>query len=124
MKLLLDTHAALWWVSDDDRFGATAERLMLDPDAQVLLSAVVMWEITVKRALSKLTVPATWSQTLLTGGANELPITLRHAAKVGDLPDHHRDPFDRLLVAQALTEDATLLSRDPALHAYGAAVAW
>ncbi|PTL58383.1 type II toxin-antitoxin system VapC family toxin [Paraconexibacter algicola] len=124
MKLLLDTHAALWWVSDDDRFGTTAERLMLASDAQVLLSAVVMWEITVKQALGKLTVPPTWSQTLLAGGANELPITLRHAAKVGDLPDHHRDPFDRLLVAQALTEDAILLSRVPALHAYGAAIAW
>ncbi|MTD42943.1 PIN domain-containing protein [Conexibacter sp. W3-3-2] len=124
MKLLLDTHAALWWVSGDDRFGATAERLVLDADAQVLLSAVVMWEVTVKQALGKLTVPPNWSQTLLSGGAHELPITLRHAAKVGDLPEHHRDPFDRLLVAQALTEDATVLSRDPALQAYGAAVAW
>lgn len=124
MKLLLDTHAALWWVSGDDRFGRVAERLMLDPDARVLLSAVVMWEITVKQALGKLVAPPSWSDTLLSGGAGELPITLRHAAKVGDLPDHHRDPFDRLLVAQALIEEATLISRDVALHSYGVAIAW
>ncbi|WP_372791680.1 type II toxin-antitoxin system VapC family toxin [Paraconexibacter sp.] len=124
MKLLLDTHSALWWVSGDERFGPTAERLMLDPDAQVLLSAVVVWKITVKQTVGKLTAPPTWSEALLAGGATELPITLRHAAKVSDLPDHHRDPFDRLLVAQALVEDATLVSRDSALHPYGAAIAW
>lgn len=124
MKLLLDTHAALWWVTGDDRFGRTAEQLMLDADAEVLLSAVVMWEVTVKQALGKLTVPGTWSDVLLSGGARELPITLRHAARVGQLAEHHRDPFDRLLIAQALCEGATLLSRDAALAPYGAAIAW
>lgn len=124
MKLLLDTHAALWWVSDDDRFGSTAEHLMLDPDAHVLLSAVVMWETTVKHALGKLVVPAAWSTTLLAGGATALSISLEHAAKVGELPDHHRDPFDRLLIAQALVEDATLISRDSAFAAYSVPVSW
>jgi PIN domain nuclease of toxin-antitoxin system len=124
VNLLLDTHAAIWWIADDERFGKVAEQLVLDPDARVLFSAVVMWEVTIKRRLGKLTVPDDWSQQLLNGGAVELPISLAHAAKVGDLPDHHRDPFDRLLVAQALIEDATLISRDRALAAYDVPVAW
>ncbi len=124
MNLLLDTHAALWWVSDDPRFGSGAEKLVLDPRSRVLFSAVVMWEVTVKRSLGKLSVPDDWSGRLLDGGAIPLPISLDHAARVGALADHHRDPFDRLLVAQALVENATLLSRDAALSAYGVPVAW
>lgn len=124
MRLLLDTHAALWWVSGDPRFGRVAEQLMLDADSEVLLSAVVVWEVTVKRALGKLEVPGEWRSLLLSGGARPLPITLDHAAAVGDLPDLHRDPFDRLLVAQAITETATLVSADAALAAYDVAVAW
>ena len=124
MNVILDTHAALWWISDDPRFGGAAEQLVLDPRSRVLFSAVVTWEVTVKRSLGKLSVPDDWSQRLLDGGAIPLPIALDHAARVGTLADHHRDPFDRLLVAQALVENATLLSRDAALSAYGAPVAW
>lgn len=124
MNVLLDTHAALWWIADDDRFGSTAEQFMLDPGTRVLFSAVVIWEVTVKRALGKLSVSGDWSQRLLDGGAVPLPISLDHAQAVGTLDDHHRDPFDRLLVAQARVEDATLLSRDTAFGAYGVPVAW
>lgn len=124
MNVLLDTHAALWWISDDQRFGKAAEHLMLRSDSRVLFSAVVMWEVTVKRSLGKLTAPDEWSRRLLDGGAVPLPISLEHAERVGTLEDHHRDPFDRLLVAQTLIEDATLLSRDAAFGAYGVPVAW
>lgn len=83
-----------------------------------------MWEVTVKRSLGKLSVPDDWNDRLLEGGTVPLPISLDHAARVGTLADHHRDPFDRLLVAQALVEKATLLTRDTELSAYGASVAW
>lgn len=124
MNVLLDTHAALWWVADDPRFGSVAEKLVLDPSSRVFLSAVVIWEVTVKRSLGKLSAPDDWSQPLLDGGAIPLPFSLDHAARIRTLADHHRDPFDRLLVAQALVENATLLSRDTALGAYDAPVAW
>ena len=124
MKLLLDTHAALWWMSGDDRFGATAERLITSPDTRVLLSAVVVWEVTIKRALGKLEAPDEYAELLLRGGATGLPISLVHAAGVGALPSHHADPFDRLLIAQAVAEHATIVSRDEAFGAYDVAVAW
>lgn len=124
MRLLLDTHTALWWLDDDDRIGHEAERLLLDTSNEVLLSAVVIWEITVKRALGKFHAPADTADRFLGGGATALPITLQHAAAVGELPDHHRDPFDRLLVAQALVEKATVLTRDVQIARYAVSTAW
>ena len=124
MKLVLDTHAALWWLADDDRIGQSVERHLTDETNQVLLSAVVVWEIAIKRSLGKLDAPDDLVETLLGAGAHPLPVTLDHAATVETLPWHHRDPFDRLLVAQALTEGAAIVSRDAPLSEYGVVIVW
>ncbi len=124
MKLLLDTHAALWWLADDTRFGRDAERELSDGTNRVLLSAAVIWEVAIKRSLGKLQAPADLAQTLLGVGARPLPVTLVHAAAVEALPWHHRDPFDRLLVSQALTEGAAIVSQDEHLRPYGVSLIW
>ena len=124
MKLLLDTHAALWWLSDDTRLGDTSAQLMTDASNQVLLSAVVVWEVAIKRSLGKLEAPGDFAGTLLGAGAQALPIGVDHADAIGELPWHHRDPFDRLLVAQAQIERAVLVSDDEALAPYGVPMLW
>lgn len=124
MKLLLDTHAALWWLADDARVGRDAERQLSDETNRVLLSAAVIWEVAIKRSLGKLQAPADLAQTLLDAGAQPLAVTLDHAAGVEELPWHHRDPFDRLLVAQALAERAVIVSQDVRLGQYGVSLLW
>ncbi len=124
MRLLLDTHAALWFVLGDERFGTAARRLVRDAEHEILVSAVVVWEVAIKRRLGKLDAPDHLVSRLTEYGAIGLPVTLDHAAAVEQLPDHHRDPFDRLLVAQAVAEGATLISRDPAFAPYDVPVAW
>jgi len=124
LKLLLDTHAALWWLSGDERFGDAAAAYLSDASSQVLLSAAVVWEVAIKRSLGKLEAPADFAPTLLGAGALPLPVSVGHAAAVEELPWHHRDPFDRLLVAQAVLELAAVVSRDPAFLRYGVPVVW
>ncbi len=124
MKLLLDTHAALWWLSGDERFGPTAAGHLADASSQVLLSAAVVWEVAIKRSLGKLEAPQDLGATLVSAGALPLPVSIDHAAAVEHLPWHHRDPFDRLLVAQADIERAVLVSGDDALRPYGVPIVW
>lgn len=124
MKLLLDTHAAIWWLGDDARLGAAAATQLSDDSNHVLLSAVVVWETAIKRSLGKLDTPGDLATTLLAGGAMPLPISLEHAAALEHLPHHHRDPFDRMLIAQATVEGATIVSSGKALRAYDVPVLW
>ena len=124
MKLLLDTHAALWWLGGDERLGAEAARQIADETNQVLLSAAVVWEVSIKRSLGKLEAPDHFAAVMLGAGAQPIAVTVEHAAAVEDLPWHHRDPFDRLLVAQAAVERAALISSDDALRPYGLALIW
>ena len=124
MKLILDTHAALWWLDGDERFGSAATQYLADATNQVLLSAAVVLEVAIKRSLGKLDAPDDFAPTLLGAGAQPLPITLQHAAAVADLPWHHRDPFDRMLVAQAKIEQAGLITRDDALASYDITTVW
>jgi PIN domain nuclease of toxin-antitoxin system len=124
VKLLLDTHAALWWLADDARIGDGVTRSLSDDTNQVLISAVVVWEVAIKRSLGKLDAPAGLAPTLLDAGAQPLPVTIDHAAGVERLPWHHRDPFDRLLIAQALTEDAAIVSHDEQFSEYGVTIVW
>ena len=124
MKLILDTHAALWWLADDERMGVEAERQLTDATNQVLLSAAVVWEVAIKRGLGKLEAPPDLVPTLLDAGAQALAVTVDHAAAVESLPSHHRDPFDRVLVAQALAEGASLVSRDTIFASYGVSLVW
>lgn len=124
MKLLLDTHAALWWVHDDERMSDPALGALEDPGNEILLSAVSAWEISIKRATGKLSARSSTVADLLAGGARELPVTIVHAQGLERLPPHHSDPFDRLLVAQARHEGAVLVSADKAVARYGVPVLW
>lgn len=124
MKLLLDTHAALWWLADDVRLGPEAARQLSDDSNRVLLSAAVVWEVSIKRSLGKLEAPTDLASTLLGAGAQPLPITLDHAAAVEALPAHHRDPFDRMLIAQAHAEGAAIISQDDRLRNYDVRLVW
>ena len=124
MKLLLDTHAALWWLSDDARFGAQAAHHLADETNQVLLSAAVVWEVAIKRSLGKLDAPEDLAPTLLGAGVRTLAVSVDHAAAVEHLPWHHRDPFDRMLIAQASIEGAAIVSRDESLRPYGITLIW
>jgi PIN domain nuclease of toxin-antitoxin system len=124
LKLLLDTHAALWWLADDARLSDSAARHLLDETNVVLVSAAVVWELAIKRSLGKLKAPDDFGRTLLAAGALPLAIGIEHAVAVEGLPWHHRDPFDRLLVAQASVEGATIVSHDEALRAYAVPIVW
>ena len=124
MKLLLDAHAALWWLADDPRLGDDAKRQMADEDNPLLLSAAVVWEVAIKRSLGKLDAPPDFAVTLLRAGAEPLAVTWEHGEAVSDLPWHHRDPFDRMLIAQATIEEAAVVSRDEALRPYGVPLVW
>lgn len=124
MKLLFDTHAALWWLAGEELIGDDAESYLADETNQVFLSTVVVWEVAIKRSLGKLEAPAAFASTLLGAGAQPLPVSLDHAEAVEQLPWHHRDPFDRLLVAQALIEGAAVISGDEKLLPYGARLIW
>jgi PIN domain nuclease of toxin-antitoxin system len=124
LKLLLDSHAALWWLAGEDLIGDDAKSYLTDETNQVLLSAAVVWEVAIKRSLGKLEAPAGFASTLLEAGALPLPVSLDHAEAVEHLPWHHRDPFDRQLDAQALIEGAALVSRDEKLLPYGAQLIW
>jgi PIN domain nuclease of toxin-antitoxin system len=124
MRLLVDTHAALWLLGEDERLSPRADALLTDAANEILLSAAVVWEVAIKRSLGKLDAPDGFASQLLNGGAVPLPISLDHADAVRSLPWHHRDPFDRLLVAQATLEDAVLVSNDERLSPYEVEVAW
>lgn len=124
MRLLADTHAVLWLLGADERLSAGAEEMLTDPANEVLLSAAVVWEVAIKRSLGRLQAPDGFAGLLLDAGAVPLAVSIDHARAVRSLPWHHRDPFDRLLVAQAMLEDAVLLSGDDRLRAYDVRVAW
>jgi PIN domain nuclease of toxin-antitoxin system len=124
LKLLLDTHAALWFLSGDERLSDNAKRHLTDDSNRVLLSAAVVWEIAIKRSLGKLSVPDEYLSLLLDAGVHPLAVSVAHAAAVEHLPRHHRDPFDRMLVSQATIEEGALVSRDDALRPYGVTLIW
>ncbi len=122
MNLLLDTHVVLWWLADDPSLDDAARRAISDPENTVFLSAVVVWEIRIKQMIGKLDLPPEFADVLADQDFVELPVTVAHAHAVADLPPIHRDPFDRMLVAQAKVEGLTLVTRDPALAEHGVAV--
>jgi PIN domain nuclease of toxin-antitoxin system len=124
VRLLVDTHAALWLLGADKRLSSNADQMLADTSNEVLLSAAVVWEVAIKRSLGKLDAPDGFAGMLLDAGAMPLAVSIDHACAVRSLPWHHRDPFDRLLVAQAVLEDAVLLSSDDSLRAYDVRVAW
>jgi PIN domain nuclease of toxin-antitoxin system len=123
MRLLPDAHALIWWAKDSPRLGRQARELLNDDANPLLFSAAATWEIRVKQAAGKLTNIGDF-ELIEESGVTLLPITHAHAEAAAALPMHHRDPFDRMLIAQAQLEDAVVLTADPAFAAYDVRTAW
>ncbi|MHB2021019.1 MAG: type II toxin-antitoxin system VapC family toxin [Candidatus Xenobia bacterium] len=122
MKLLLDTQVLLWFLADSRRLARPAKKQIVDAD-EVWVSAASIWEISIKAAIGKLKVnPADVAAEIAPNGFAELPVLARHAIEVAHLPWHHRDPFDRLLIAQAAAEPLLLMTSDRILSKYPAPV--
>ncbi len=117
-RLLADTHAYLWWLADDPKLGTEAREAMAEQTAIIYISAASIWEMSIKSALGKLDIDGDPVKEISANGFMELPMTAQHAHRAGQLPRHHDDPFDRMLIAQAQLESLTLLSRDAAFSAY------
>jgi PIN domain nuclease of toxin-antitoxin system len=124
VRVLLDTHALLWWVTDDPRLSDSARRAMTS--SPVVVSVVSLWEVEIKRTLGRIEVDTRQllHEITQTEGFSVLDVRPTHVLTLGDLPLLHKDPFDRMLVAQALRDRLVILSRDEALERYGADVLW
>ena len=128
MRLLLDTHAFLWWVADSTALSKRARRAIADAHNECLVSTASCWEMDIKVSIGKLELPGRVERFvphhMMLNGFRELPIDLPHAAGVARLPFHHRDPFDRLLASQALSEDLPIVSADSSFGKYGVTRIW
>jgi len=120
VKVLLDTHALLWWLADDDQLGTKAREVIAHPDTEVFVSVVSLWETVVKVRVGKLQadVAQVW-EAILAGGFTLIDIGIAHLLELSAMPTHHRDPFDHLLMAQAKVEGAVFLSEDRHVPSYG-----
>lgn len=124
-RLLLDTNVVVWLLLNDRQsVSASAVRALLDERNSVSLSAVSVWEIAIKRSLGKVEIEPDWGRALARLDFDPLPVSFTHAQQVEHLPWHHRDPFDRLLIAQAALEDHVLVSADPHMRDYDVDVIW
>lgn len=127
MRLLLDTHAFVWWTLGDARLSAPARVAIQDPENDVVLSVVSAWELVIKAGLGRAGFEDPLLETVtreIDNGMRILPIHLRHAVQLAELPKVHGDPFDRMLVAQALEEGLRLVTRDRMLHDYPVSCIW
>jgi PIN domain nuclease of toxin-antitoxin system len=118
MKLLLDTHILIWWLSEASRLSQTEIDLITDSDNFIFVSAATAWEIAVKKMIGKLEAPDDLPAALAINNFLELPITIEHSQKLYQLPLHHNDPFDRIMIAQAISEDLTFMTRDTKISLY------
>lgn len=120
MRLLLDTHVLLWWLSDDRKLVKEAREIIANPNNDVFISAASAWEISIKASLGRLAIELDdLEEAIVRNGLRPLPIGLRHAVTAGRLPDIHRDPFDRMLIAQASVEELRVISHDRVFERYG-----
>jgi PIN domain nuclease of toxin-antitoxin system len=116
--LLLDTHVFLWWRIDSPRLKGKLRQVMSNPENEVYVSAAVAWEIVIKRSLGRLIFEGSVGEAVIEEGFTMLPVTVAHVDEIASLPDHHRDPFDRLLIAQARREGLTLATHDRVVRRY------
>lgn len=124
-RLLLDTHALIWVLSNPRRLPARVAKRIRDPETDVYVSAASTWEIAIKAALRKIDANiADVVRAMRAVSFDELPVTIAHTVRLGTLPDHHRDPFDRLLVAQAVEERLTIVTHDPLIARYDVPRLW
>jgi PIN domain nuclease of toxin-antitoxin system len=118
-RYLLDTHAFLWWILDDPRLGQNSKRMIADANNEVYVSAASLWEISIKEKLGKLRAPdVVMSDVVVNEGFLPLSISLTHGEIAGALPEHHKDPFDRMLVTQAQKEGLILITKDDVIRQY------
>ncbi len=118
MRLLLDSNVLLWALGGDDRLGSEARARIADPASVVWVSAATVWELEIKRARGRLRLPADLAAAVRERGGRELAVSFEHGAEAARLPPHHRDPFDRMLVAQARAESLVLVTGDAELGRY------
>lgn len=118
MKLLLDTHVLVWWMFDAPELPAKARAAIADPENVIFVSAASIWELQIKSALGKINLPANFDEILTTEAFENLAVTWAHAHAIRALPPHHKDPFDRMLIAQARCEKLVLLTHDKIVKQY------
>ena len=128
MRVLIDTHVFIWWTSDVQKLSSLVHNLLLDPSTEAILSMVSIWEMQIKSSLGKLQFRTALSE-LVDDEINRnrielLPLSLSHIYALSNLPHHHRDPFDRILIAQSMEEDLQILSIDEKFDAYGVKRLW
>lgn len=128
MRLLFDTHSFLWWITDNSRLSSMVRATISDRNNELFFSAASAWEIATKAQLGKLLLPKKpeqfISEQLLINSIESLPIHISHAVRVYDLPIHHKDPFDRILVAQSQLENLSIMTLDPLISQYDVNVIW
>ena len=128
MKLLLDTHALIWFISGDNRLGEQAKEAFLNSDNKLYFSKAGLWEMTIKISLGKLVLSENWlaaiEKEMISNGIQWLEIEIDHCKILADLPFHHRDPFDRLLISQAISESMTIISIDSQFSHYPLDIIW
>jgi len=127
MKALLDTHAFLWWITDDPRLSPRVRKIIGDGENELYLSAASGWEMAIKAGLGRLQLPDLERfipEQMALNAIETLPVRMSHALRVHNLPEHHRDPFDRLLIVQALLEDMPIISSDPKIALYPVRIIW
>jgi PIN domain nuclease of toxin-antitoxin system len=128
MKVVLDTHAFLWWIADDDQLPSSARSIIGNRENELFLSAATGWEIAIKAKLGRIHLPGKVdsfiAKQLELNDIYSLPIHMSHALNVYNLPNYHRDPFDRLIVSQAQLEKMSILTTDPQIARYGVKVVW
>jgi PIN domain nuclease of toxin-antitoxin system len=122
MNLLIDTHIFLWWLDDAACLKQEFREAIREPSNRVYVSAASIWEIAIKSASGRLDVPTNLNAAIEHSRFHELPIRFNHAVAAGKLPEHHRDPFDRMLVAQAQCEQRTLVTQDERIRQYEVAI--
>jgi PIN domain nuclease of toxin-antitoxin system len=128
VKVLLDTHTFLWWVADDPQISVTAKNIIVNPDNDIYLSVISAWEIIIKVGTGKLSLsepPEIYIPNPIASNQFEiLPVQISHILKINSLPNFHKDPFDRLLIAQSLVEDFSLITIDSAITQYPVKTIW
>ncbi len=124
MNFLLDTHVLLWWLSDSKSLTTKVAVALKDGKNSIFVSAATAWEISIKRALGKLKAPDELEEALKANRFHHLPISIRHGLVAGNLPRYHDDPFDRMLIAQAQTEQLTIITHDVRMEQYGVSILW
>lgn len=128
MRVILDTHAFLWWIADDPQLSTKARDIIANADNEVFLSAASGWEIAIKARLGRLVLPDRPDRfipdQLARNRIESLPVEMSHALRVGNLPEIHRDPFDRIIIAQAMIEKMSILTKDKEIPKYKVKVVW